>query len=112
MNRKTNKLISQEGKKDYGEKAVEETKIISQGDDEFDSADNEFEEALAEENAFLRACAEKSAARAPLQRERNMTRYATVTANDPEEEEEEENLEGNCKQPATNPSEGSCGWEK
>ena len=29
MNRKTNKLISQEGKRDYGEKAVEETKIIS-----------------------------------------------------------------------------------
>ena len=36
-------LISQEGKKDYREEAVEETKALSQGDNEFDGADNEFE---------------------------------------------------------------------
>ena len=32
---KTNKLIIQEGKKDYGEEAAEETKETIQGDDEF-----------------------------------------------------------------------------
>ena len=41
-----------------------------------------------------------------------MARYNTGTENDPEEEEEEENLEGNHKQPATNPIGGSRGWEK
>ena len=41
-----------------------------------------------------------------------MAGYKTGTAKDPEEEEEEENLEGNLKQPATNPIGGSCGWEK
>ena len=41
-----------------------------------------------------------------------MAGYKTRTENDPEEEEEEENLEGNCKQPATNPIGGSRGWEK
>ena len=39
-----------------------------------------------------------------------MAGYATRTANYTEEEEEEENLEGNCKQPATNPIGGSRGW--
>ena len=37
---KTNKLISQEGKKDYGEEAAEETKEISQGNDKFNGADD------------------------------------------------------------------------
>ena len=41
-----------------------------------------------------------------------MDGYATGTANDPEEEEEGENLEGNLKQPATNPIGGSRSWEK
>ena len=41
-----------------------------------------------------------------------MAGYATGTENDPKEEEEEENLEGNRKQPATNPIGGSHGWEK
>ena len=41
-----------------------------------------------------------------------MAGYATGTANDPKEDKEEENTEGNCKQPATNPIGGSRGWEK
>ena len=36
MSAKTNKLIIQEGKKDYGEEAAEETKATLQGEDEFD----------------------------------------------------------------------------
>ena len=40
---KTNKLIIQEGKRDYGEEAAKETKETSQGDDEFDGGDEEFE---------------------------------------------------------------------
>ena len=47
MSEKTNKLISQEGKKDYGEEAAENTKETLQGDDEFDGGDEEFEEACA-----------------------------------------------------------------
>ena len=39
MSVKTNKLIIQEGKKDYVEEAAEETKETSQGDDEFDGGD-------------------------------------------------------------------------
>ena len=42
MSGETNKLISQEGKKDYGEEAAEETKALSQGDGEFDGEDDEF----------------------------------------------------------------------
>ena len=103
MSGKTNKLIIQEGKKDYGEEAAEETKKISQGDDEFDGGDDEFEEACAEEIAFDRARAEESTARECSQKARSMAGYANRTANNPKEEEEEENPEGNCKQPATNP---------
>ena len=64
MSGKTNKLISQEGKKDYGKEAAEETKETSHGDDRFDRGHNEFEEARAEEIAFNGAYAEESAARA------------------------------------------------
>ena len=42
MSGKTNKLISQEGKKDYSEEAAGETKETSQGDDEFDRREKEF----------------------------------------------------------------------
>ena len=42
----------------------------------------------------------------------NMDGYATGMANDPVDEEEEENAEGNCKQPASNPVGGSHGWSK
>ena len=41
-----------------------------------------------------------------------MAGYNNGTEIDSKEEEEEENLEGNCKQPATNPIGGSRGWEK
>ena len=41
-----------------------------------------------------------------------MDGYKTGTENDPEEVEEEEILEGNRKQPETNPIRGSSGWEK
>ena len=44
MSDKTNNLIRQEGKKDYGEEAAEETKEISQGDDEFNGADDDFKD--------------------------------------------------------------------
>ena len=47
-----------------------------------------------------------------MQSARSMAGYVTVKTNDPEEEEEEENLEGNRKQPATNPIGGSRGWGK
>ena len=99
MSGKTNKFISQEGKKDYSEEAAKETKEISQVDDEFDGGDKKFEEAHAEEIAFSRARVEESVTRARSQRARSMAGYVTGTANDPEEEKEEENLEGNRKQP-------------
>ena len=62
---------------------------MSQGDEGFNREDDEFEEARAEENAFDAACAEERATRASSQRVGNMAGYATATANDPEEEEEE-----------------------
>ena len=64
MSGKTNKIISQEGKKDYGEETAEETKALSQGDKKFDGADEKFEESRAEENAFDRVRVEESVARA------------------------------------------------
>ena len=79
MSRKTNKLISKEGKKDYSEEAAEETIEMSQGGDEFDGADKEFEEARAEDIAFYRAHAEESTTRACSQRVMNMARYVTGT---------------------------------
>ena len=85
MGGKTNKLISQEGKRGYGKEAAEETKGISQGNDEFDGADDKFEEACVEEIAFDRARAEESVSRARSQRARNMDGYATGTVNDPKE---------------------------
>ena len=39
MGAKTNKLTIQEGKKDYGKEATEETKETLQGDDEFNGRD-------------------------------------------------------------------------
>ena len=109
---KKNKLISQEVKKDYGEEAAEETKALSQGNEEFDGAEDKFEEARTEENTFYRAHTEESAARVYSQRASNMSGYVTVTSKNTEEEEEEVNAEGNRRQPATNPIGGSCGWEK
>ena len=76
-----NKLISQEGKREYGEEAAEETKETSHGNDEF-------EEARTEEIVFDRARAYESAERARSQKARSMNVYKTGTENDPEEEEE------------------------
>ena len=41
-----------------------------------------------------------------------MVEYKTGRENNPEEEEEEGNLEGNRKQPETDPIGGSRSWEK
>ena len=112
MSRKTNKLIIQEISKDYGEEAAEGTKVLSQGDDKFDGADEEFEEARLEENALDAGRSEESVAKARSQRARTMARYVMGTVNDPTEEEEEKNAEGNCKQLETNPIGGSHGWVK
>ena len=87
MGGKTNKLISQESRKYYSKESAEETKLLAQGDDKFNRADDEFEEERAEENAYDAANAEEIAERAHLQRSRNMARYATKTGNDTEEEE-------------------------
>ena len=45
-------MIIQDIREDYVEEAVEVARALSQGDEEFDGADDEFEEARAEENAF------------------------------------------------------------
>ena len=71
MSGKTNKLISQDISKDYSEEAVEETKALSQGDDKLDGADDKFEEARTEDNAFDAACTEGSALRARSKRASN-----------------------------------------
>ena len=39
MSAKTNKLVIQEGKKDYGKEAVADTKETSHGDNEFSGGD-------------------------------------------------------------------------
>ena len=112
MSGKGKKLISQEIRKDDGKEAAEGTKALSQGNDEFNEMEDKFEEARAEENTFNTARAEESAARARSQRVGDMSGYATGTPNNPKEEEEEVNAEGNIKQPARNPFEGSHGWAK
>ena len=56
---------------------------MSQGKDEFDGADDEFEKARAEDNAFDAVRAEDSATRARSQRSSNMSGCAVVTANEP-----------------------------
>ena len=71
----TNKLMNQEIREDCGDKAAEEDTAILQGDDEFNGADNEFEEARAEENVFDAIRAEESAARACSQRAGNLAGY-------------------------------------
>ena len=84
MSVKTNKLMNQEIKEDYGNEATEGATEILQGNDEFDGADDEFEEARAEENAFDPARAEERAASSRSQRAWNLDGYATGKANDPE----------------------------
>ena len=45
---KTNKLVSQESREEYGKEAAEGATALSQGEEEFDGAGNEFEEACAD----------------------------------------------------------------
>ena len=47
-----------------------------------------------------------------MQRAGKMAGYAMRTANKPKEEEDEENVTGNLKQPARNLVRGSHGWAK
>ena len=49
--------MNQEIRESYGDGAAEVATEILQGDNEFDGADNEFEAAHAEKNAFDAACA-------------------------------------------------------
>ena len=53
MSEKTNNLIIQEGNKDYGEEAAEETKETSQGEDEFGGGYEEFEEARSYKSCIM-----------------------------------------------------------
>ena len=112
MSAKKNKLISQEGKKDYSEEEAEDIKEISQGDNEFILGDKEFKEARAEEIAFDRARVEENASMELSNKAWSMAGYKTRTVIYLEEEEEEENSEGNREHPETNPIGGSHGWEK
>ena len=52
MSRKTNRLINQESREDYGDEAAAGVTVLLQGDKEFDKADDKFEEARAEDNSF------------------------------------------------------------
>ena len=63
-----------------------------------------------EENAFDAARSEESAARARSHGAGNLYGHVTATANEIEEEKEEKNTAGNCKQPARNPVRGGYGW--
>ena len=45
---KTNILVNQESREGYGNEAAEGATAISQGDDKFDGADDEFEAARVE----------------------------------------------------------------
>ena len=56
--------MNQESRENYGDEAAEVATAISQGDNEFDGADDEYEEARAEENTFDAAHTEESAERA------------------------------------------------
>ena len=52
MSGKEKNLIIPESRKCYSEEAVEGATALSQGDDEFDGADDKFEEAQMEANVF------------------------------------------------------------
>ena len=107
MSGKTKKLVNQESKENYGDEVAEGATEILQINDKFDGADDEFEEARVEENAFDAARAVESMARARSQRAGNLAGNATGTAKDPKKDEEEENTAGNRKHPSRNPVGGS-----
>ena len=75
MSAKTNKLTIQEGKKDYGKEAAEDTKETSQGDNEFYGGDEEFKEARTEDIALDMSRAEERTEKASSQKARIMARY-------------------------------------
>ena len=86
---KTNKLMKQDNRENYGYKAAEGAALISEGDDKFKGADEEFEEARAEESVFDAASIEEGAARESSQSARNLAGHVTGTASEREEDEEE-----------------------
>ena len=74
---KTNIPLNQEGKDIYVEEATEGATAISQGNNEFFRADDEFEA----------ACADERASRARLHRVGNLVRHATGTASECDKDE-------------------------
>ena len=84
--------------------------MISQGDEEFNGADDEFEAARAEDNAFNAERVEDSAERARSQRVGNLDGHVTGTTNERKEDKSEGNAAGNCTQLARNPVGGGHGW--
>ena len=66
-----NRLVTQERRESYGDKAAEDATAISQGDNEFVGADDEFEAAHAEEITT----------RERLHRSGNLAGHVTGTAN-------------------------------
>ena len=58
MSGKTNRLVNQENRESYDEKAADGVTAILQGNDKFVGEDDEFVAAYAEENAFDAARAE------------------------------------------------------
>ena len=84
---KTNRLVNQESRENYGDEAAEGATAILQGGDKFVGADDEFEAARAEKNAFDVARAEESTSRVRLQRAGNMVGHAMGTANERKEDE-------------------------
>ena len=83
MSGKTKKLMNQDSREDYGDEAAKGATAIFQGNNEFDRADDEFDRACAEENAFNAARVEESASRARSRRAGNLARYAAGTENEP-----------------------------
>ena len=78
---KTNILVNQESRESYGNKAAEVATVILKGENEFDGADDKFEEACAEKNMFDTSHAKESATRAHSQREGNLARHVTGKEN-------------------------------
>ena len=89
---------------------MERATAISQGNNEFDGADNKFKAARREDNAFDAACTEEGAVRSRLQRAGNLDWHVTGTVSEREEEKIDRNVEGNCSQPARNHVGGVHGW--
>ena len=92
MSRKTNRLVNQEGRECYGDKAAAGAASMSQNDDNFVNA-------AAELNA---ARTGKSAGRVRSQRVRGLTDHVTGAAAERDDEEKEESAAMERLQPARN----------